>query len=40
METIVFVIFMAIGMIAGRLLPTVLKTIPKPHLPSGARKAG
>src|SRR5512134_659760 len=39
METIVFVIFMAIGMIAGRLLPTVLKTPPKSHLPSGARKA-
>ena len=40
METIVFVIFMAIGMIAGRLLPTVPKIIPKSHLPSGARKAG
>jgi hypothetical protein len=40
MTTVVFVIFMAIGMIAGRLLPTVLKTTPKSHLPSGARKAG
>ena len=40
METVVFVIFMAIGMIAGRLLPTVLNTPPRSHLPSGARKAG
>jgi hypothetical protein len=40
METVVFVIFMALGMIAGRDLPTVLKTTPKSHLPSGARKAG
>jgi hypothetical protein len=40
MATVVFVIFMAIGMIAGRALPTVLKTTPKSHLPSGARKAG
>jgi uncharacterized membrane protein YedE/YeeE len=40
METVVFVIFMAIGMIGGRALPTVLKTTPESHLPSGARKAG
>jgi hypothetical protein len=40
MTTVVFVIFMAIGMIAGRLLPTVLKTTPKSHLPSGVRKTG
>ena len=40
MATVVFVIFMAMGMIAGRALPTVLKTTPKSHLPSGARKSG
>jgi hypothetical protein len=40
METVVFVIFMAVGMIGGRALPTVLKTTPESHLPSGARKAG
>jgi hypothetical protein len=40
METVVFVIFMAVGMIGGRALPTVLKATPKSHLPSGARKAG
>lgn len=40
METVVFVIFMAVGMIGGRALQTVLKATPKSHLPSGARKAG
>ena len=40
MDRVVFVIFMALGMIAGRALPTVLKTTPKSRLPSGARKVG
>ena len=39
-ETVVFVICMAVGMIVGRLRPAVLKATPSSHVPPGARKAG